>query len=181
MVLRFVATIIITVSLYAHQVYATLGQTLRHSAFQVGLNYFHTAVFLRLTSQWWPSLPKIIIFMLYFSGLRRLGGRRLKSIQNNYPDKIQFSRIKRALSPRSVVNVKFEGKPLDPAVITVLMAISCCIRQFLLPLCYWYLLFQAILTVQICTTLRRGVCLNNIGPGFGAIGHMAILRIHRIC
>lgn len=169
--ITLVATIIITVSLMLNQVYATLGQTLRHSAFQVA-SIISTSGFFTADFTMWPSLPKIIIFMLYFVGAcAGSAGGGLKVSRIIILIKSSFRELKRALSPRSVVNVKFEGKPLDPAVYNGVMA------YFVL---YTAIFVASLLLVSLVPSNTHSTnlhnftavasCLNNIGPGFGAIG-----------
>lgn len=167
----FISTVVITASLMLGQVYSTFGETLRHSTFQVAA-IISTTGFATTDFTLWPALPQIILFFLFFVGAcAGSTGGGLKVSRIIILAKTSFRELKRSLSPRTVVNVKFEGKPLDPSIYNGVMS------YFVL---YIVIFIGSVLLLSFAPSLTStnylhnftavASCLNNIGPGFGGIG-----------
>ncbi len=147
--------------------YDTLGETLRHSAFQV-MTIVSTSGFATADFNLWPQLSKCILCILMFVGAcagSTAGGLKVSRVI--MLGKSVKRELKKMLHPRSVSAVRFEGKPLDDATLSgvgvyfaLYMAIF--LGTFLL-ISFEPFDFETKFTSVLA-------CFNNVGPGLGAVG-----------
>lgn len=160
---------IITASIYP--LYQNVSDSVRHSFFQVA-SIVSTTGFSSADFDLWPDLARNTIFILMFFGGcagSTAGGLKIsrlmilvKSVQKD---------IRHLLHPRSVANVKLEGKPLDN---NILHGVTTYFSLYILLIGVTFLLlsfeprynFEANITASIS-------CCNNVGPGLGLVGPMA--------
>ena len=149
--------------------YETFGETLRNSFFQVG-SIMTTTGYTTANYDAWPVLSRVILFILMFVGAcagSTGGGLKVSRLILLY--KIVKNDITRALHPRSVNTVKFEGRTVEKETVNYVTA------YFIL---YIFLFVIMVLLLAIfdgwadITSLLSAVsaCFNNIGPGLGAFG-----------
>lgn len=158
-----VATVIIAFNV--RHIYGTLGETIRHSAFQVSSLLTSTGFF-SVNFNTWPTLSKTILMLLMFIGGcagSTAGGLKVARVVMLV--KMIKQELRRVIHPRSVAAVKFEGKVVDK---TTLSSVSSYLALFLV-------FFVAILLVisfepfdfemNFATTLS---CFNNNGAIFSS-------------
>ena len=148
-----------------YPVYKNIGTAFKHAVLQVS-SFITTTGFSTDNFNEWPILSKTILFLLMFVGGcagSTAGGFKMsraiilvKSIKRE---------LKRALHPRSVEVVHYEGKSLNE---TTVKAISSYLSIYVLFFCVIVFLigfedFDLETNLTVVAT-----CYNNIGPAFGA-------------
>lgn len=147
--------------------YGTIGETLRHAAFQVA-SIVTTTGFATTDFDLWPALSKMILLTLMLVGASAGstgGGFKfarllliLKSIRRN---------IRQVLQPQKIQVVRVNGQPVDEkilentnaylAIYVIIIVVSC--------------IFVAVDGFSMTTNISAVIaCFNNVGPGFEAVG-----------
>lgn len=160
-----VSTGLITANVF--KMYDTVGETVKHSAFQVA-SIMTTTGYATTDFDLWPTFSKAIIFILMFIGAMASstgGGLKVSRIMILF--KAIRRELKRMLHPRSVSTAQFEGKLLDNTVLHATMNyfalfISCFVIIFLI-VCINGFNFETNISAVAS-------CINNIGPAFSAAG-----------
>lgn len=158
---------IVLITWNLHGFYSTLGETVRHAAFQVA-TVITTTGFATTDFDLWPSFSKGILLALMFLGAcagSTGGGLKigrtlllLKNLRRN---------TRRILNPKRVEVVRVNGQRVSESVLentnTYLIAYAVIILgSFLL---------ISIDNLSMMTNFSAVVaCFNNIGPGFDAVG-----------
>lgn len=149
-----------------NSMYPTLGETIRHSAFQVS-SIITTTGYSTVDFIDWPSFSKAVLLILMFVGGcagSTAGG--LKVSRAVILVKMGAREIKRLIHPRSVSSIKFEGKDVDDHTkhgITTYFGV------------YMLVLLSAFLIISLDgfdfeTNFTTAVtCFNNVGPGLSKI------------
>lgn len=159
------STVLITLNL--HGFYDTLGETVRHAAFQVA-SIVTTTGFATTDFDLWPSFSKAILLCLMVIGASAGStgggfkcGRALLLFKN------MRRNLKKALHPRRVEVVYNNGQKMEENVLTN-------IDTYLAA--YVMILIVSFLVISLdgfsTTTNFAAVlsCFNNIGPGLEAVG-----------
>ncbi len=160
-----VATVLVTVSIWNQ--YESAGEVIRHAFFQVS-SVITTTGYATADFNLWSGFAKVVLLLLMFVGAcagSTGGGLKVSRVM------LLFKSVRRDLTqhlhPRAVGVVKLEGKRVDDATVSsvgVYLAL------------YFILLFGAFLVLSlesfgVETNFSAVVaCLNNIGPGLGAVG-----------
>jgi trk system potassium uptake protein TrkH len=166
-----ISIIVITTSLSLNSVYATFGDTLRSSIFQVA-SIISTTGYATADFSTWPLFAQMILVLLMFiGGCAGSTGGGLKVSRVIILFKSGANEIKKVLSPRRVVLMKFEDKILDATVHHGVL------RYFSI---YSLIFFLSLILISVGsagTTNNFATnfsavtsCLNNIGPGLASIG-----------
>lgn len=155
------------ITLDLHGYYETIGETIRHAAFQVA-SVVTTTGFATTDFDLWPSFSKGILFALMLLGACAGStggglkcGRALLIIKN------LCRNMRKLLNPRRVECVRINGRAISEGVLentnTYLAAYACIILvSFLL---------ISVDGQSMMTNMSAVVaCFNNIGPGFEAVG-----------
>ena len=158
---------IVLITWNLHGFYSTLGETVRHAAFQVA-TVITTTGFATTDFDLWPSFSKGILLALMFLGAcagSTGGGLKigrtlllLKNLRRN---------TRRILNPKRVEVVRVNGQRVSESVLentnTYLIAyVVIVLGSFLL---------ISIDNLSMMTNFSAVVaCFNNIGPGFDAVG-----------
>ncbi len=163
-------TAAITISLSVYKIYATVGESLRYASFQtaaiLSTTGFSTADFTK-----WPVLTQVLLFFLMFVGGSAgstAGGLKISRVMIMF--KTGFRSIKQSCSPRKVETLKMDGRPVSDEL-------SHSVSNY-------FLVFIALLafsTVLVSVAEKGAIgfseclsstvtCLNNVGPGLGALG-----------
>ena len=149
--------------------YGTLGETVRHAAFQVS-SIMTTTGFSTTDFDQWPVFSKAIILMLMIVGASAGStGGGLKVARVLLVFKSLRRSIRRILNPQKVLVVRNNGKPVDEKILdntnaylgayVIIILLSFLILSFD---CY-----------DIETNLSAVLCtFNNIGPGLASVGPM---------
>ena len=164
-----VATLVIVFNVWHNLqgMYATVGETVRHAAFQVS-SIMTTTGFSTTNYNDWPGLSKGIILMLMVIGAcagSTGGGFKcarvlliFKSLRRN---------IRQVMNPRKVQVIRNNGKTVDEKVVANTNAY---LAAYVIIIVIAYLLIS-IDGFSIGTNLSAVLaCFNNIGPGMEAVG-----------
>ncbi len=157
---------IVVVSINISHLFSSVGETVRHSAFQVASIISTTGYTTTDFAVDWPNFSKMLLLILMFIGScagSTAGGLKVSRVMLLV--KSVKADLKKMLRPRSVNVVKLEGKPVDDGTI----------RSATIYLTTYFIIFLALLLLvsidgfNIETTLSSVTsCLNNIGPAYGA-------------
>ena len=162
-----ILTAIVLIVLDIRDLYATLEETIRHAAFQVG-SIITTTGFSTVDFDQWPSFSKTILLCLMMVGAcagSTGGGMKvarllllLKSLRRN---------IRKTLNPRKVMAVRNNGAVVDEQILDNTNAY----------LAAYVLIIVAIFAIisldgySVGTNFSAVICtFNNIGPGLEAVG-----------
>lgn len=167
------STAVITVDILPR--YGNVFRSLRYSSFQVA-SIISTTGFCTADFDQWPELSKTILVALMFIGAcAGSTGGGLKVSRVMLLIKVSLRELRRTISPRRVVSVHEDGKPVD---IEVLHGTA----NYFALYCILFVLFTVLLAADNCsfTTAFTAVaaCYNNIGPGLekvGAVGNYGFL------
>lgn len=156
------STICITANIFP--LYDSIGETVKHAAFQVA-GFITTTGYATADFNNWPFFSKTLLFLLMFLGGcagSTAGGFKLSRVMmliKNIKRELQ-----RLLHPRSVAVVKFEGKRVDDTTINSVMAyLSIYILFFCLTV---FIIGFEKFDIETNVTAVAS-CFNNIGPAFG--------------
>ncbi len=163
-----VACTLITVNIYP--IVGTVGDSVRHAAFQVA-SIITTTGYSTMDFSLWPVLSKSILFLLMFLGGcagSTAGGLKVSRAVILF--KSIRSEVKRLIHPREVTAVRFEGKKLDENTrsgVGVYFALyALCIG--IVFICMAFEPFDV--ETNITAT---AACFNNVGPGLGSVGPLS--------
>ena len=163
--IAFVCITVITISV--RHLYPTFGDTLRHSAFQVG-SLLSSTGFSTTDFDIWPALPKAILFSLMFIGASAGStGGGFKVGRALMAAKIMRRNVRQILYPQRVEVVRMNGRVVDENVLRNTNAYLCT---------YIIIIIVSFLVVSLddfttATNLTAVVsCFNNMGPGLEGIG-----------
>ena len=172
-IMFFVATAVITIDLCVRHTYATFGESLRNSVFNVA-GVISTTSFINCDFEQWPILSQVILI-----GLMCIGGSAgstaggLKISRFMIVSKSSYINLKKTLSPRSVYTLKMDGKPINETTMSNVQ------NFFIL---YILIIMVSTLLVSVQESNFGGAnsfetnftavlsCFNNIGPALGSIG-----------
>lgn len=159
---------VVTANIYS--LYGNFAAALRNSTFQVS-SIMTTTGYSTADFDAWPALSKAILFILMFVGAcagSTSGGIKVsrvvliaKSLKRD---------IRKLTHPRVTTAVRFEGKNVDRETVNG-------VRGYLAVYMIVFIAVFLLLSFEnfsLETNLSAAAaCLNNIGPGFGAVGPMA--------
>lgn len=165
--LSIVAAAITLISINITPLNESIGDAVRHAAFQVG-TVMSTTGYATADFNQWPIFSKAIIFLLMFMGGcagSTAGG--FKCARVILLIKKSRREVKKLLHPRSVNTMRFEGKSVDNPIVS---STSAYLVVYIMILCAAFLMLS-LDGFDFETTLSASVsCLNNVGPAFGAAG-----------
>lgn len=167
MYLGIIAGSILVITLNLKGFYDTLGETLRHAAFQVA-TIITTTGYASTDYELWPGLSKAVLLCLMIIGASAGStGGGFKCGRALLVIKSLFRSVRKIAHPQKVQVVRVNGQPISEKVLQNVNA---------------YLAAYAIMTVgsfllisvdgfSITTNFSAVLaCFNNIGPGFEAVG-----------
>ncbi len=161
----FTAIVLIVLDLRGY--YDTLGETVRHAAFQVG-SVMSTSGFATTDFDLWPSFSKAILVVLMFMGAcagSTCGGMKLARVLLVF--KGLRRNIRQVMRPNTVQVVRSNGRVVDE---NVLDNTNGYLAAYVIILIVSFLLIS--LDGFSFTTNMTAVitCFNNIGPGLEMVG-----------
>jgi len=159
------ATLIIMLNIMP--IYHSPFEALRYSFFQVS-SVITTTGYATADFCLWPQLSQVILVMLMFIGsCAGSTGGGIKVIRVSIICRYAINEIRRAFSPRRVLTVKNDGKPLDAVTVNSVLGY---VMVYIVITCI-SILFVSIDNFDLATTTTSVFAtLNNIGPGLGMIG-----------
>lgn len=143
--------------------YSNWGDSIRASAFQVSSVITSTG-FSTVDYNAWPTLSKTVLIILMFVGAcagSTGGGFKVARIVMLF--KMIKQELRRALHPRSVTAVKFEGKPLDAATLSSVSSYLALFLVFFVATCLAISFEPFGFETNFTTALS---CFNNMGTFF---------------
>ena len=158
------ATAVITVNLLG--TFATIGETVRHAAFQVAA-VMSTTGLTTVDFNKWPELSKTILVLLMFCGAcagSTAGGLKVGRVAMIF--KSVRSSIHKVLHPNAVCLMRMDGEVLDEET-------ARSVNSYLIV--YWLVLLGTLLLVSLdgmdfATNFTASLtCLNNVGPGLNVV------------
>lgn len=158
------ATAVITVNLLG--TFATIGETVRHAAFQVA-SVMSTTGLTTVDFNKWPELSKTILVLLMFCGAcagSTAGG--LKVVRVVMLFKSALRSIRKVMRPNAVSLMRMDGEVLDEETVRS-------VNSYLVV--YWLVLLGTLLLVSLdgmdfATNFTASLtCLNNVGPGLNVV------------
>ena len=159
-----VSTVLITASTFSG---TNFGDTIRHAFFQVS-SIITTTGFSSVDFNLWPQFSKsILVLLMFIGGCAGSTAGGLKVSRFLILCRMIKREIKRLIHPRSVSDVKLEGKRVDETTISstgtyCAVYILCILTTFLL---------LSLDKFDFTDTLTASVaCFNNVGPAFGTFG-----------
>ena len=165
--LGLVGASVLVITANTASLYTSLGESLRHAAFQVS-SIVTTTGYATTDFDLWPELSKAILLLLMFMGAcagSTGGGLKVSRVVILF--QMLRNEVRRMVHPRAVSVVRYEGKVVDKEVQTgtatyfALYAL-CIIATFLL---------LTLDSFSFETNFSAAVaCFNNIGPGFDVVG-----------
>ena len=168
--LLIIATSVVLIAINARDCFGSWFEAFHHAGFQVG-SIITTTGYSSVDFNLWPQFSKTILVLLMFCGAcagSTGGGIKVSRIVVLF--KTIRNELRLSMHPRRVHLVRFEGRPLEKAVVHN-------IERFFAA---YILLFGAsflILSLEnldfASTFTAVSATLNNIGPGLEAVGPMA--------
>lgn len=165
----FVAAVAL-ISINVHSMYDTVGETIRHSAFQVASLITSTG-FATTDFNLWPPFSKAILFVLMFVGAcAGSTGGGIKCSRVLLYIKTFFRSIRQTLHPQKIQLIRLNGEPTDEKIIKSTLGYLC--AYVILILASFFLVSVDGFSFE--TNMSSVVsCFNNMGPGFDSAGPMS--------
>ena len=158
----------ITGNILPQMQYPTVEETVRHAAFQVS-SIITTTGYATTDFNLWPMLSRCILVLLMFVGAcAGSTGGGLKVSRCMLVVKAVARELKRLVHPRSVGVIRLEGKRVEESVVQ--SATAYVVLYFLLFGAAFLLLCLEPLFDLESNFTAVAACINNIGPGLGAVG-----------
>ena len=160
-------TAVVLIVLNTFQMYSTLGESIRHAAFQVS-SIMTTTGFATTDFDLWPSFSKSILLLLMIIGASAGStGGGLKVARVLLLFKSLRRSIRRILNPQKVQVVRNNGRAVDEKVLDNTNAY---LAAYVIILILSFLLIS-LDGFSAGTNLSAVLaCFNNIGPGLEAVG-----------
>ena len=159
------SVILITIDIYP--LLGSIGESLRESGFTV-VSIITTTGFVTADYSKWPAFSQFIVLLLMFTGAcTGSTGGGLKVGRLIILFKAGIRQLKRAVNPQRVKCLRLDGAVLEEEVVSSTNS--------------YFLIYMLIIGVStfiisinefdILTSLTSVItCINNVGPGFGAVG-----------
>lgn len=160
-----VSTCLISFDIY--QLYPTISETVRQSAFQVA-SIITTTGYATTDFNLWPGYSKAVLVSLMFIGAcagSTGGGFKVSRVAIVF--KKIISEVKKLVHPRSVKVVTFEGKKIDDQTIT---GVSTYLGIYVISMFIIFLVISLDKFDFETNVTAVAACFNNIGPGLNVVG-----------
>ncbi|MDY6231941.1 TrkH family potassium uptake protein [Peptostreptococcus porci] len=159
-----VSTLLISINVYS--MYNSISDSLRYSAFQVA-SIITTTGFMNTDFNLWPQFSKSILLILMIVGAcAGSTGGGVKVSRIIIIAKHMRIELKKIIHPRSVSNVKVDGKIVENNVIR---SVSGYIMIYFMLILFSFLLIS-INGFDFETSITSVItCINNVGPGLGSL------------
>lgn len=164
-----VISLIIAVSLYSNGTYESLGESLRHAAFQV-VSVTTTSGFATADTNTWSSLAIVLlVFCSVVCGCAgsTSGGMKVDRVLMAF--KVIRNRMKVQQHPNAIIRTKIDGTVQDDSVLSLVMSFIVAYIALVLIGTILYTTFGTDLMTGFTASIS---CISNVGPGFGDVGSM---------
>ncbi|WP_157267604.1 TrkH family potassium uptake protein [Azohydromonas aeria] len=161
------ATLVLTLFLMSHRVYADFGETLRHTVFHV-VSIATTTGYATRDYALWPAFgPLLLLFLSCFTSCAGSTGGGIKLVRSLLLMKCAQREFKRIVHPRAVAPVTLGGAAVDANVLQSVLAFML-VYGAVMVLATLLLLFSGLEPVTAFTAALASI--NNLGPGLGVVG-----------
>ena len=155
------------ISLNIRGFYSTMGETVRHAAFQVA-SIITTTGFATTDFDLWPSFSKAILLCLMFLGAcAGSTGGGLKCIRLLILLKDLRRNIRRVLRPNDVRVIKSNSQTMDEKIVA---STNAYLSAYVVIIIVSFILISLDGFSTATNFSAVMACFNNIGPGFEAVG-----------
>jgi trk/ktr system potassium uptake protein len=159
-----IATAAVTFDLKSH--FSSLGDALRHAAFQV-VSIITTTGFITVNFDLWPIPSKVILlFLMFIGGCAGSTGGAIKCLRFLLVAKQTFIELYRLIHPHAVLSVKIAKTAVPPEIMSS-------IRSFFflyIALAMAATLALTFLGVDMLTSISGvAATIGNVGPGMGIV------------
>ena len=165
--LGIIAAAILMIVANIRSLYSSLGETVRHAAFQVG-SIMSTSGFATTDFDQWPAFSKSILVVLMFMGAcagSTCGGMKLARVMLVF--KSLRRSIRQVMRPNTVQVVRSNGRVVDEKVLATTNGY---LAAYVIILVISFLLIS-IDGFSFTTNMTAVItCFNNIGPGLDMVG-----------
>lgn len=168
--MMLVIAIVIAFSLWSGDIYPTLGESFRHSAFQVVSITTTTGFATADTNLWTPLAIALLVLCSVICGCAGSTSGGMKVDRVLIATKVIRQRMKLQLHPNAVIRTKVDGLVQDERVQSLVMTFIVTYMIFVLLGTVVYTLFGCDLTTSFTASIA---CISNVGPGFGEVGSMS--------
>jgi trk system potassium uptake protein TrkH len=159
--------LLIALYLWAHGVYPTFAESLRHSAFNL-VSVATTTGFASVDYAQWPVFaPAYMLFLCSFATCAGSTGGGIKLIRSLMLHKQALRELTRIVHPRAVLPVTLDGAVVPNQVLFSVLAFML-IYGSVMVVVTMLLLFTGLDLVSAATAAIA--CINNTGPGLGKVG-----------
>ncbi|MGY0372966.1 TrkH family potassium uptake protein [Clostridium sp. JNZ J1-5] len=163
-----ISIILITINIHGN-IFKSIGESLRHSSFQVA-SIITTTGYATTDFNQWPTFSKMILLSLMFvGGCAGSTGGGIKNIRILFLFKIMRRELLKIIHPRAVYTVKFGGKSVEEETLMEVLS-------FFFMYLFIFLMAVFVISLEGRDTLTSisavAGTLGNIGPGFGILGPM---------
>ncbi len=172
--LAVVAVSILLITINISSLYDTLGESIRHAAFQVG-TVISTTGFASTDFNLWPEFSRVLLVLLMFIGAcAGSTGGAIKCSRVLILLRCIRREIRQVIHPRAVNVVKLDGRVLDE---TSLRSVHIFFAAYML-ITMTATLLISVDNYSFGTTFTAVVaCIGNIGPGLELVGPMGNFSI----
>lgn len=165
--LIIVASSVLAITLNILHIYKSFGHAVRYALFQV-TSVISTTGFATADFEQWPNFSRTLLIVLMFIGAcAGSTGGGIKVVRIVVIIKTILSQIKKLIYPRSVVAVHFEKKVVGESVT---MGINSFIFAYMILFSFSVLILSLDQFDLITNFTAVAACINNVGPGLGAVG-----------
>jgi trk system potassium uptake protein TrkH len=161
------SALLVAVFLWHHEVYTTFGEALRHAAFNV-VSIASTTGYSNTDYALWPVFaPVWMLFLSCFSTSSGSTGAGIKMIRALVLTKQSLREFTRILHPRAFVPLKVGGMTVGNNLIFAVLAFMLIYGGTVVAMT----MLLAASGLDIITAFSAVIaCVNNMGPGLGAVG-----------
>lgn len=164
------SSVAISISLTITNTVSSFGEGLRYASFQTA-SIISTSGFATADYTQWPTFCQMMLFLLMFMGGSAgstAGGLKVSRLIIMFKDGIR--QLKTSISPNRFTPVKLDGKPVSSELTSGVTSYTCT---------YCLIMVVSLLLISLNSPSGFGLienssavvtCINNVGPGFGALG-----------
>jgi trk system potassium uptake protein TrkH len=167
-VILFVMSALCIVSLLATQTYDTFGEALRYGALQTVSMLTTTGFKTTAFSEWPYALPVILVLLTFIGGCAGSAAGGMKVIRWMLMSKQGSREVERLVHPSAILPVKLGDKAVDWSIVNAVWGFFA-----VYIVCFGMLMVALMATGehQITAFSAIAACMNNTGPGLGAVAN----------
>ncbi len=157
-----------TIILYVTRTYPSLLESLRHGAFEVIVVMTSTGYSIADFSLWPLALPVLLMFSTFVGGCAGSSAGGIKVIRFVVLGKQAGVHIHKLIHPQAVKRLKIGGVPVPDAVVDSVAGF------FAVYVCAFAVFMMLVMLDgmdQVTAFGAVATCLNNVGPGLGAVAN----------